>query len=123
MADASGKPGLRNADDFPGGTKGDLPVSVEVLRRRAQFAELTGAQAESVTSLERTDGGWKLEREVVELLRVPDTMSLRATYEMTLDPYGVLTGYRHVRRYEREEPTAGRPHPAPRMVRVAHPDQ
>lgn len=57
--------------------------------------------AESVTSLERTEDGWQLEIEVLELPRVPDTMSLLASYDATLDSRGVLTGYRRVRRYER----------------------
>jgi predicted ATPase len=83
-------------------SKGDLPGLVEVLREaRAQLAELTGTTAESVTSFERTDDGWALAIEVLELERVPDTMSLLASYEVALDPHGVLTGYRRVRRYER----------------------
>jgi hypothetical protein len=83
-------------------SEGDLPGPGEVLREaRAQLAELTGMTAESVTSFERTDEGWALEVEVLELARVPDTMSLLASYEVSLDPHGVLTGYRRVRRYER----------------------
>lgn len=38
---------------------------------------------------------------MVELARVPETMSLMALYEVTLDPDGLLTGYRRLRRYER----------------------
>jgi hypothetical protein len=68
---------------------------------RAQLEELTGMTAESVPSFGRTDDGWRLEIEVLELERVPDTMSLLATYEVDLDPQGELTGYRRVRRYER----------------------
>jgi hypothetical protein len=73
-----------------------------VLRNaRAQLEELTGMSAESVSSFERTDDGWKLDVEVLELERVPDTMSLMASYEVDLDPQGELVGYRRVRRYER----------------------
>ncbi|QKW30196.1 gas vesicle protein [Streptomyces seoulensis] len=75
---------------------------VEVLREaRAQLAELAGVTAESVTSFERTDDGWSLEVEVLELERVPDTMSLMASYLVEIDPDGLLTGYRRLRRYER----------------------
>ncbi|GAA5072242.1 gas vesicle protein GvpO [Streptomyces similanensis] len=75
---------------------------VEVLREaRAQLAELAGVTAESVTSFERTDDGWSLEVEVLELERVPDTMSLMASYLVEIDPEGLLTGYRRLRRYER----------------------
>ncbi|PKW11063.1 Gas vesicle synthesis protein GvpO [Streptomyces sp. 1222.5] len=78
------------------------PTPMEVLRQaRAQLAELTGLAPESVSSFEQTEEGWSLEVEVLELARVPDTMSLMASYEVELDPEGQLTGYRRVRRYER----------------------
>ncbi|QEV21252.1 gas vesicle protein [Streptomyces alboniger] len=80
----------------------ELPGPMAVLRAaQTQLAELTGMTAESVSSFERTDEGWLLEIEVLELARVPDTMSLLATYEVRLDPQGELTGYRRIRRYER----------------------
>lgn len=88
-----------------------LPGPATVLRQaREQLAELTGLTVESVSSFERTDDGWDLAVEVLELARVPDTMSLLATYAVTLDPHGELTGYRRVRRYERgraDPPRAG----------------
>ena len=55
--------------------------------------------AETVSSFEQTEDGWSLEVEVLELARVPDTMSLMASYQVDLDPEGQLTGYRRVRRY------------------------
>ncbi|MFF9622683.1 gas vesicle protein [Streptomyces griseosporeus] len=83
-------------------TADDRPGAMEVLREaRAQLTELTGMAAESVTSFEQTEDGWTLEIEVLELTRVPDTMSLLASYEVNLDPQGQLTGYRRLRRYER----------------------
>ncbi|MEU0006776.1 gas vesicle protein [Streptomyces sp. NPDC006314] len=78
------------------------PTPMVVLRQaRAQLAELTGLTPESVSSFEQTEDGWSLEVEVLELARVPDTMSLMASYQVELDPDGELTGYRRVRRYER----------------------
>jgi hypothetical protein len=82
---------------------------MEILRQaRAQLAELTGKTAESVSSFEQTEDGWVLEVEVLELDRVPDTMSLMASYQVELDPQGQLTGYRRVRRYERGRSDAHR---------------
>ncbi|MDX3242023.1 gas vesicle protein [Streptomyces sp. ME18-1-4] len=87
----------------------DRPRPVEVLREaRAQLAELTGMTAESVSSFAQTEDGWSLDVEVLELERVPDTMSLMATYQVELDPEGQLTGYRRVRRYERGRADAHR---------------
>ncbi|MEV7124761.1 gas vesicle protein [Streptomyces sp. NPDC093260] len=88
------------------GNRGSAPAHrmspVQLLREaRAQLAELAGVTAESVTSFERTDDGWSLEVEVLELERVPDTMSLMASYLVELDAEGMLTGYRRLRRYER----------------------
>ncbi|CAM5245848.1 gas vesicle protein GvpO [Streptomyces griseomycini] len=86
------------------------PSPMEVLRQaRGQLAELTGMEAESVSSFEQTEEGWALEVEVLELERVPDTMSLMASYQVELDPDGQLTGYRRVRRYERGRADAHRP--------------
>ncbi|MEU6551996.1 gas vesicle protein [Streptomyces sp. NPDC046915] len=86
------------------------PSPMEVLRQaRAQLAELTGLAPEQVTSFEQTEDGWVLEVEVLEIARVPDTMSLMASYQVDLDPRGQLTGYRRVRRYERGRADAHRP--------------
>lgn len=75
---------------------------MEVLRdARAQLSEVTGMTAESVSSFEQTEDGWSLEVEVTELVRVPDTMSLMATYQVDLDSEGQLVGWKRVRRYER----------------------
>ncbi|WKE68754.1 gas vesicle protein [Streptomyces sp. WP-1] len=82
--------------------EGRRPPLMEVLRQaRGQLAELTGLEAESVSSFEQTEDGWSLEVEVLELSRVPDTMSLMGSYQVELDREGQLTGYRRVRRYER----------------------
>ncbi|MFI6012405.1 gas vesicle protein [Streptomyces sp. NPDC051243] len=92
-----------------GGADGQ-PTPMEVLRQaRSQLAELTGMNVETVTSFEHSEDGWTLEIEVLELTRVPDTMSLMASYQVDLDPEGQLTGYRRVRRYERGRSDAHRP--------------
>jgi hypothetical protein len=69
-----------------------------------QLLELTGRQAEGVTGLERTDEGWRVEVEVVEVRRIPDTTDVLALYEVTLDEDGELEGYRRLRRYGRGTP-------------------
>ncbi|MEU4895384.1 gas vesicle protein GvpO [Streptomyces sp. NPDC044780] len=90
------------SDETPEKTAAGELTPLALLRAaREQLVELTGLAPESVPRLERTDEGWVLEAEVVELARVPETMSLMALYEVTLDPDGILTGYRRLRRYER----------------------
>ncbi|WP_413100445.1 gas vesicle protein GvpO [Streptomyces sp. Inha503] len=90
------------SDETPEKTAAGGPSPLALLRgAREQLVELTGLSPESLPRLERTDDGWLLEAEVTELVRVPETMSLMALYEVTLDPDGLLTGYRRLRRYER----------------------
>ncbi|MFJ2768781.1 gas vesicle protein [Streptomyces sp. NPDC087300] len=102
MANTPRKPTDARRDAERDGAERELPGPMVVLRyARDQLAELTGMEPESVSSFERTDEGWELEIEVLELARVPDTMSLLASYEVKLDPRGELTGYRRLRRYER----------------------
>jgi hypothetical protein len=66
-----------------------------------QLAELLGTTPESVSALQPKDDGWMAHVEVVELERVPDTMTVMATYRVTLDAQGQLLGYERLRRYAR----------------------
>ncbi len=69
-----------------------------------QLVELTGRDVEGVTSLERTEDGWRVEVEVLEVRRIPDTTDVLATYELTLDEDGDIEGYRRLHRYVRGTP-------------------
>jgi hypothetical protein len=73
-------------------------------RAAHQLLELTGKGAEGVTGLERTDDGWKVHVEVVEVRRIPDTTDVLALYEVEVDEDGDLIGYRRLRRYTRGKP-------------------
>jgi len=76
-------------------------VAAEALR---QLVELTGKDAEGVVGLDRSDDGWKVEVEVVEVRRIPNTTDVLAMYEVEVDGKGSLQGYRRVRRYVRGVP-------------------
>ncbi|MFJ9038793.1 gas vesicle protein [Streptomyces sp. NPDC102406] len=92
----------RAAAESPRRTRSQSLRPTEALREaREQLMELTGKSVDSVSSFRATEDGWLLEVEVLELSRVPDTMSLLASYEVALDDEGTLTGYRRLRRYER----------------------
>ena len=84
------------------GDRASAMSAIAILRKaREQFEELTGYVPESISALNRTDDGWQMKAEVVELERVPDTMSLLGSYTVTLDDNGDVTGYERVRRYTR----------------------
>ena len=68
-----------------------------------QLAELTGRNPEAVTALSRTEDGWQLEVEVLEIHRVPETADVLAVYQADLDENGELLSYRRLRRYTRAQ--------------------
>jgi len=70
-------------------------------RAARQLLELTGREAEGVTGLHRSEDGWTVQVEVVELRRIPDTTDILALYDVDVDSRGELQGYRRVRRYSR----------------------
>ncbi|MCD0485928.1 gas vesicle protein [Streptacidiphilus sp. ASG 303] len=63
--------------------------------------ELIRHRVEGVSGVERTEYGWCVSVDMLELPRIPDTTSLLATYEVQLDRDGELVGYRRVHRYRR----------------------
>src|SRR5688500_8610648 len=79
----------------------------EVARRaRAHVGDLIDRPVEGVSGIRRTDEGWEVRVDVVEVGRIPDTTSLLATYELVLDSGCELMGYRRVARFRRGD-TAG----------------
>jgi hypothetical protein len=68
---------------------------------RRVLQDLTGKPAEAVTGLERTDEGWTVEIEVLELERIPRTTDVLAVYEVKLGDGDELQGCRRLRRYTR----------------------
>ncbi|WP_418960853.1 gas vesicle protein GvpO [Streptomyces tritici] len=79
-----------------------LPVAGVIRAATEQLSQLLAQPAEAVSSCAQDDdGGWRLSVEVLELRRVPDTMSLLASYDVDVDGRGRIVGYRRTRRYER----------------------
>lgn len=78
-----------------------LQVATEAAR---QLLELTGKAAEGVTSMERTEDGWRIQVEVLEMRRIPETTDVLAIYEIDTDDKGEIEGYRRLRRYVRGAP-------------------
>ena len=74
-----------------------------VARAREQLGDLIGRPIEGALGLRRTDEGWEVVVEVVELHRVPDTTDVLASYAVHLDADGELTEYHRVRRYYRNQ--------------------
>jgi hypothetical protein len=69
-----------------------------------QLLELTGKSPEGIIGLEKNDSGWRVQVEVVEVRRIPNTTDVLALYEIDADDKGNLQGYRRIRRYARGVP-------------------
>jgi hypothetical protein len=80
----------------------------EVVERvREEFPELFGRPIEAVLGLERDeDGGWRVMVQAVELSRIPHSTDVLGSYEVSLDREGELIGWRHCRRYYRNQADA-----------------
>jgi len=83
--------------------KGSTPILKVGRAAVEQLAELTGQKVEGLSGVHRNDEGWLVTAEVLELRRIPETTDVLATYEVTMDDDGSVTGYRRVRRYTRSQ--------------------
>jgi hypothetical protein len=76
-------------------------------RAREQLRDLQGRDAESITALERTNEGWRVTCEIVEVERIPNSTDVLATYVIDLDGDGELIAFERVRRYYRAQADRG----------------
>lgn len=74
-----------------------------IAEARAQLEELTGRSTEAVTSVGRTEKGWRFSIEVVELDRIPSSTSILGLYEVSVDDRGNITEYSRTDRYHRNQ--------------------
>jgi hypothetical protein len=68
---------------------------------RELLRSLRGVDAESVSGVARTQNGWKVTLEVVELRRIPESTDVLASYEVELDGNCDFLGFERGRRYHR----------------------
>ncbi|MGW0464787.1 gas vesicle protein GvpO [Streptomyces sp. NPDC003027] len=78
-----------------------IDISTAMRRASAQLSELLRCEPGSVSAVKSTEEGWSADVEVTEIEKVPDTMSVMASYRVALDPEGRLVGYERTRRYAR----------------------
>ena len=82
-------------------------VERAVQAAREQLRQLSGTEAETVSSFAHTRDGWRVTLEVVEVRRIPETTDVLASYSVELDDDGNLVAYERVRRYQRSEALEG----------------
>lgn len=94
----------KESDSRPPPSSGGLSSGQLAQQARQTLAEITGLEAEGVTSLERAeDGTWRVTVELLELERVPPTDDVLGRYQARLDENGDLLGYERVERYTRSQ--------------------
>ncbi|MEX1177231.1 MAG: gas vesicle protein GvpO [Nitriliruptor sp.] len=69
----------------------------------AQLMQLTGRDIDGTSGIERTDEGWRVLFEVVEVTRVPRAMDVLGLYEVIVDADGDLVRYERLRRFGRTQ--------------------
>jgi hypothetical protein len=80
-----------------------------VQQARRQVSEMTGLQAETITGLNRAgDDRWLVTVEALELARVPNTMDVLGTFEVTISVDGELLGFRRLGHRRRSSTEDGR---------------
>jgi hypothetical protein len=72
---------------------------VEAAKR--QMMIVTGLNPDSVSKLDRTDGGWMVNMDMLEHRSIPRTQDLLASYEIVLDDEGQVTGWQRTGRFIR----------------------
>src|SRR5436309_2698563 len=82
-----------------GAAGGRLTAADAARRAKAHLEELTGGPCETVSGLARTETGWSVSLEVLELERIPRTTDVLASYVVELDGRGELAGYHRAGRY------------------------
>ena len=94
----------RGEEDGRLGTSDDADGQVVRAVKRAveQFTVLSGLDPDSLSGLRREKDGWSLLVDVVELERIPLTLSILATYRVDADRDGHLVAYERLRRFTRD---------------------
>ena len=96
----------RNGTSGSNGTAPSNPSPPKSLRMiavtaAAELAQLIGQTPEGIVGVEKGEDGWRVQVEVVESRRIPETTDILAVYEVDVDTDGAVTGYRRLNRYVR----------------------
>jgi hypothetical protein len=115
----AGEPDDREPDDEParaqeqdhnseqtGASTGD--VASMIARAKQHVQAVLGSEPESVSGVERSNGNWRVNVEIVQLRRIPESTDILASYAVMLDGDGDLLSVQELRRYRRSQAEDGR---------------
>jgi gas vesicle protein GvpO len=78
-----------------------------VAQARDHLKNLLGADAESISGIERSNGNWSVTLEVVEMRRIPESTDILSSYTAVLDDDGGIVSVTRGRRYRRSQVEEG----------------
>jgi hypothetical protein len=84
-------------------TTDDGPLARIIGTAARQLSDLAGHPAEGVRAFKKSEDGWLVEVELVELARIPSTTDVLGVYEVEVDDEGRVREYRRTRRYVRSQ--------------------
>ncbi len=68
---------------------------------KRQMAAITGLTPDTISRLDRAEGGWALSIDMLEHRSIPRTQDLLASFEVKLDDDGRVTSWQRVGRFVR----------------------
>lgn len=66
-----------------------------------EFVDLNGQPPDRVSGVRRSDSGFSILVDVVDVERIPSTTSVLSTYRVDADSDGHVVGYERIRRFTR----------------------
>lgn len=63
--------------------------------------ELLNKELESISNIEKSEGGWKVQVEVLERKSVPDKFDLLKIFEFNLNENGKILGFKQIKKIQR----------------------
>ena len=78
-------------------------VGKMIARAKQHVEQVLGAEPESVSGIDRSNGSWHVSVEVVQMRRVPESTDVLASYAVVLDGDGDLISLHETRRYRRSQ--------------------
>jgi hypothetical protein len=95
----------RRSNGASSGSSANRRISAGAAARRArdEFPDVSDIPVERVSAVDRTEKGWQVTLEALELRRIPETMDVIGVYEVDLTARGQVSGWRRVGRFHRSQ--------------------
>jgi hypothetical protein len=108
--DQDGEPAVEAAQDESSSEKGasSSDAASMIARAKEHVEAVLGSPAESVSGIGRENGNWRVNVEVVQMRRIPESTDILASYTVVLDTDGNLISVQELRRYRRSRAEDGR---------------